>query len=81
MYQPTIKITIYRGVAQGRVKIGLSWTDDLDQAKWFQHRFGEGNTLLQLNVQKKDIIAYFNTRNEKEILLDVLKYKKQILAV
>lgn len=75
------QLTVYRGVAQGRVKIGLSWTDDLDQAKWFQHRFGEENTLLQLNVQKKDIIAYFNTRNEKEILLDVLKYKKQILAV
>ena len=72
------KIDIYRGVAEGRVKLGLSWTDDIEKAKWFQNRFGNNNYLLHLNVNKKDVIAYFNTRGEKEILLDVLKYKNLI---
>ena len=75
------KIDIYRGVAEGRVKLGLTWTDDIEKAKWFQKRFGNNNHLLHLKVNKKDVIAYFNTRGEKEILLDVLKYKNSIKMV
>lgn len=73
------EIDVYRGVAQGRVKLGLSWTDDIEKAKWFQHRFGDDNHLLHLKVKKKNVLAYFNTRGEKEIVLDVMKYKKEII--
>ena len=64
-------ITLYRGVAVGRNPDGLSWTKNISTAKWFAHRFDtEDNTgYIQMTVaKKKDILAYFNTRNEDEIV-------------
>lgn len=75
------KVTVYRGVAKGRIDLGLSWTDDKDKAIWFKNRWHSNGRLLKVTVSKKDIIAYFNTRSEKECLLDVFKYKDKIKEV
>lgn len=76
------EVILYRGVSKGRVKLGLSWTDDKEMAKWFMNRWDDSkNCLLTVKANKKDIIAYFNTRNENEFLLDVLKYKDKIKVV
>jgi hypothetical protein len=76
------EVELYRGVSKGRIKLGLSWTNDKDKAKWFMNRWeSNSNCLLKVKVQKKDIIAYFNTRNEKECLLDVFKYQNKIKEV
>lgn len=76
-------LTLYRGVGLGRVELGLSWTDDEEKAKWFMHRWelteeDEEIKLLKAVVPKKYAIAYFNTRNEKEVLLDVFAAKNYI---
>ena len=75
------KVTLYRGVARGRVDLGLSWTDDKEKAIWFKDRWSSNGKLLKVVAEKKDIIAYFNTRQEKECLLDVFKYKGKIKEV
>ena len=73
------EITLYRGVAKNRNPYGLSYTASHDKAVWFMNRWykGEGY-IITLNVKKKDILAYFNTRNEDEYVVDTTKYKKEI---
>jgi Cys-tRNA synthase (O-phospho-L-seryl-tRNA:Cys-tRNA synthase) len=63
--------TIYRGVAVGRNPKGLSWTQNLETARWFAHRFDREDKkgYIQMGMAKKeDVLAYFNTRNEDEIV-------------
>ena len=65
------EFTIYRGVAVGRNPNGLSWTQNLDTAKWFSHRFDREDKqgYIQMLTAKKDrVLAYFNTRGEDEIV-------------
>lgn len=77
-------ITIWRGVSKGRVKLGLSWTDDKSKAEWFQQRFSDDDDkgkLLEVTTSKSNVIAYFNKRNEREILLDVFRVKDNIKLI
>lgn len=72
------EFTVYRGVGKKRVKYGLSWTDDIEKAKWFQHRWGASNEetcLLKATIKKEHLVAYLNTRGEKECLVDVFAIK------
>lgn len=74
------EITVYRGVGIGRSEKGLSWTQDRDTAEWFAHRFDRGGQegyLLEGTIRKEDVLAYFNGRNEEEVVLD---YRKVVLS-
>lgn len=74
--------TIYRGVAVNRNPKGLSWTQNLETAKWFAHRFdtNEKKGYIQTAIAKKeDVLAYFNTRNEDEIVYNSKKLEITIL--
>jgi hypothetical protein len=73
------KITLYRGVGNKREPYGLSYTASKSKAEWFQNRFGPENSfIITLEVDKNDILAYFNTRSEDEYVVDVFKYKNKI---
>ena len=66
------KLTIYRGY-QYRNADGWSWTLDPKQAEWFARRFearGGKPTVATATVNKRDVIAYFSRRREKEIVVD-----------
>lgn len=68
-------ITAYRGVAVGRNPKGLSWTCNLKTAEWFANRFnqvGKSGYVQSVVVDKSCVLAYFNTRNEDELVLDIL---------
>jgi hypothetical protein len=74
--------TIYRGVAVGRNPKGLSWTQNLKTAQWFAHRFDKNDKkgYVQVGIaEKKHVLAYFNTRNEDEIVYNTPKLKISIL--
>lgn len=78
-------MTVYRGVAKGRVRYGLSWTDDKEVALWFAKRFRGSNYVLQGEAKKEDVLAYFNGRNEQELVIHPsniknikLIYKKEV---
>ena len=55
----------------------LSWTLDKDTAEWFAHRFGENGTVYEAQIQKKYIYAFFNSRNESEVIVD----PKHLIAI
>lgn len=70
-------VTIYRGVRVNNCK-GLSWTTDKQRAEWFAKRFGisgEKGYVFTGQIKKKDIIAFFDSRNEEEIVCDYRKVK------
>lgn len=70
-------ITIYRGVDVNNYK-GLSWTIDKRIAEWFAKRFvtnGEKCYVFTGKINKKEILAVFNCRNEKEVVCDYRKIK------
>lgn len=65
-------VTVYRGVTSynaEKVK-ALSWSLDYDKAKWFAHRFGEDGKVYEAQIDKEHILAYFNSRNEQEVIVD-----------
>lgn len=66
-------VTVYRGVTkfnENRCSESLSWTLDTDVAKFFANRFNTGTgKIYSKTINKSDIVAYFNTRNEKEIII------------
>lgn len=70
------RITLYRGVARGRVEKGMSWTDSREKAEWFSRRFGNEGYLLKMEARKEDVLAYFSRRNESEYLVYPKNYVK-----
>ena len=66
------KILIYRGVGKGREPFGLSWTDNIKTATWFANRWGNDEAyMFKASCYKKDVLAYFNSRNENELVVNV----------
>jgi hypothetical protein len=75
--------TLYRGVNgygdERRVVDGISWTDSPNIASWFANKnflYSRRTELhdpavFQVNVQKEDILAYYNGRKESEYILKV----------
>lgn len=65
-------VTIYRGVTSYNAKNikALSWTTDYQTAEWFAHRFGEEGTVYEAQISKEHILAFFNGRNESEVIVD-----------
>lgn len=70
-------LTIYRGAnlnEQGRRRYGLSWTRDRQTAEFFAWRFNPqdtGRAVFRTTIRAADVLAYFNTRGEQEIIADV----------
>jgi hypothetical protein len=66
-------ITVYRGV-RGYKADGLSWTIDYDIAKKYANRArtddrtAYGRTVFTGTIQKCDVVAFINARNESEII-------------
>lgn len=70
-------VTIYRGVKVNNYR-GLSWTVDKGVAEWFARRFGHDGDKCYVftgTIKKKDILALFSSRNEKEVVCDYRKIK------
>lgn len=70
-------VIIYRGVKVNNYR-GLSWTVDKSVAEWFARRFrydGDKCYVFTGIINKKDILALFNSRNEKEVVCDYRKIK------
>jgi hypothetical protein len=68
------QITLYRGAIEDHA-IGMSWTDDLERATWFAHRFdtigGDVGKVYQVTIDPEVVLARFPTRRgEAEWVLD-----------
>lgn len=71
------KITVYRGVdvRGNKNPKGLSWTLSIDTARFFAKRWNQGGFVYMAEVNKEDVLAYFATRNESEVIIDIDKLK------
>lgn len=67
------KITVYRGTCLKSTTKALSWTTNLEKARWFANRFGDNGKVYEAIIDKKNIFAYLADRSESEV---VLNYKK-----
>ena len=76
------RLTIYRGIKTTNKNHinSLSWTTDFKTAKFFSERFGKNGTIYQANINKEHILAYFNRRNEKEVIVDY-KFLENVTSV
>ena len=65
-------VTIYRGVTDYNADDinALSWTLNLEKALWFSKRFNSEGTVYEAQIDKTHIIAFFNTRDESEIIVE-----------
>lgn len=76
------EVEVYRGVAVNRNPKGLSWTATLSKAQWFANRFNNKDKkgyVQKATVNKQNILAYFNTRNEDELVCDIRKTQIEII--
>lgn len=73
-------ITVYRGVTSFNKKKerAMSWTTNLDTAKWFSKRYGKEGEVWVAEVEKKDVLAIFDD-GEKEIVLMPKNRTKKIV--
>ncbi len=73
------RVTIYRGVTPENEKNirALSWTLEYDKAEWFANRFSSNGTVYQAEIDKNHILAFFNGRNESEVVVNP-KYLQDI---
>jgi len=77
------KVTIYRGCSKEEIKSGkfrISWTLDRKVAEFFAFKYINMNhekslekdkslyDIIEKNVDKKDLLCYFGSRNEAEVL-------------
>jgi hypothetical protein len=71
------ELTIFRGGS----KTGISWTLDLEKAKWFAQRMGQLRPVWQTTVFKDEIVGFTNARSESEVILtpSVLRNKTILL--
>lgn len=69
--------TVYRGLQENAQEDGLSWTLSKDVAEWFASRFENDGEIIEKIVYKTEVIAYFNDRDEEEIILDIKKVEKR----
>ena len=66
------ELVIYRGVGsinKNNIK-ALSWTTNFGKAKWFAERWGNGGKVYSATISKENILAYFNRKNEDEVIVD-----------
>lgn len=73
-------VTVYRGVDSLKGAKGLSWTLNLKTAQWFSTRFRQKDSfVLCSEVPKEKILAYFNDRNEYEVVVDTTNIEYKVM--
>ena len=64
-------LTVYRGCIHGLNEDGISWTTNRERADWFANRFQNPDgepCVIQQQIAKSEVIAYFTRRGENEVL-------------
>jgi hypothetical protein len=61
-------VKVYRGGVDDK---GLSWSLSKEKAEWFANRFDFGYEVFEKEINKSDILAYLNGRQEQEIICNV----------
>ena len=73
-------ITVYRGITPGHNPKGLSWTQNIDTARWFANRYDNEGYIQKAVIDKSRALAYLNTRNEDELVVDTRGLKFEVIT-
>ena len=68
-------IVVYRGLSsnnKSNIK-ALSWTTSFGRAKWFANRWEDRGVIYAAEIDKKDVYAFFDRKNEDEVIVDYNK--------
>lgn len=60
---------VFRGTKVEDDYDALSWTLDYETAKWFANRFETEGFVIERKVNRKDVLAFFNDKDEVEIII------------
>ena len=65
-------VTVYRGVTPYNAKSvrAMSWTLDYEKALWFAKRFDSDGAVYTAEIEKSNILALFDGRDESEIVVE-----------
>lgn len=80
---PAMTITLYRGAWEAYA-LGMSWTGDLERARWFAHRFDSGEVrgrVYRIDVAWRHVLAHFEWRGEDEYVLSTEAFEDDLGAV
>ncbi len=69
------EVEIYRGSHHEKDFNAISWTTNYGTAEWFAKRFYKDGYVFKAKISKKNIFAFFNDRNEFEVIIDYKKIK------
>jgi hypothetical protein len=69
------KIVAYRGVCENKNVFGFSWSLDNKVARKFSRMYSRNGSVYQTTITKKNVFAYFSSRNEAEIVVRPKTYK------
>lgn len=69
-------IVVYRGVGENGKTRALSWTTDINVAKWFANRWDKKGEVYKAKINRDDVLACFFDRGEKEVVVDFTKLKE-----
>lgn len=64
------EVVIYRGAKSKEGASGTSWSVDVDIAHKFARRFSTNGFVFKAKVKKSDILAYFDRREEAEVIVN-----------
>ena len=65
-------LRVFRGWCRPPEARGMSWTLDIEKARWFAHRcapLGGRARVYEATVQAADVLGYFTERGESEIVV------------
>lgn len=74
------KLILYRGCGNTEKKHGMSWTLNKEKAEWFARRYEILDTspvIYVTKVDKGEALAYFNRRDEEEIVINARNLSKE----
>ena len=78
-------VTVYRGVTDfnKEKRRAMSWTTSMKTAEWFAKRYNNTGEIWSMNVDKKNILAYFDTGEHEVVILPkaIKNMKKRKLEV
>ena len=69
------KIVAYRGTGNNKNQHGFSWSLDIEVAKKFSRMYGQKGDVYRAVIPKENIYAYFNGRNEAELVVKPKTFK------
>ncbi len=71
------KVIIYRACKPGDlVSEKFNWSLSFEVAKKFFYRWSPYGSIYQKVINRDEIYAYFNSRNEQEVIIDIRKIQR-----